>query len=165
MGARGPKPLPTAQLVKRNSWRKNENKSEPIPGRNMPPVPPGLTGIAKQVWAVYEPILWNMGVLTEVDGLAFEQLCKIYQQWKTYDDYLRKQGELIKIIDKNRKIKEYKLHPYVRLRRDAQTQLDRAMANFGMTPSARSRINIDNIRKPPTTPQAPTNPGGVSKIT
>lgn len=165
MGSRGPKPLPTAILAKRNSWRQNENKCEPVPGRNLPPIPPGLTGIAKQVWEIYEPILYNMGVLTEVDGVAFEQLCKIYQQWKKYDDYLRRRGELQKVRDSKGRIREYKLHPYVKLRRDAQAQLDRCLANFGMTPSARSRISVDIRRKPPATPQQPNNPEGLSRIT
>lgn len=166
MGKRGPKPLPSAVLAKRNSWRQNKTKHEPIPGRNLPPVPPNLTGIAKQVWEIYEPMLWNMGVLTEVDGLAFEQLCKIYQQWKKYDDYLRRRGELIRIKDKKGRIKDYKTHPYVKMRKDAQAQLDRCLANFGLNPSARTRISSElERRRPPKTPQSPENPGGLSKIT
>lgn len=165
MGQRGPKPLPTAVLAKRGSWRQNENRCEPIPGRNMPPIPPNLTGIAKQLWELYEPMLWNMGVLTEIDGLAFEQLCKIYQQWKKYDDYLRRRGELIRIKDKKGRIKDYKIHPYVRLRRDAQAQLDKCLANFGLSPSARSRINLDANRRTPKQNQPPSNPSGVTKIT
>lgn len=143
MGARGPKPTPTAVLAKRGSWRANDNQGEPLPDKCLPPVPPDLKGVAMEVWQTYEPILFRLGILTEIDGLAFEQLCKIYAQWKKYDQYLTKNGELQIIRYENKRIKERRLHPYVKLRQKAQEQLSRALADFGLNPSARSRISAE----------------------
>jgi len=155
MGARGPQPTPTAQLEAHGSWRANINKNEPLPEKRLPPMPPGLTGVAKQAWMTYEPILYNLGVLTEIDGLAFEQLCIVYADWVKYKKYLKAKGELIKVYDKHRRIVDYKVHPYAKLKVKAQEQLNRLLANFGMTPADRSRIVVDNKKKK----------GGAKKIT
>lgn len=153
MAKPGPPPTPTSMLEKRGSWRGGRNGDEPNPKKMLPPMP-RLTGVAKQVWLLYEPILFNLGVLTQVDGLALEQLCKVYADWVKYDRYLKKKGnDIIEIRGKAKEGQKQgpliscRLHPYVKLKIKAQEQLNRLLANFGMTPADRSRIKIDKGKK------------------
>ena len=110
-------------------------------------MPPGLTEIAQEVWATYEPILYNLGVLTELDGLAFEQMCTVYADWVKYKDEILKVGELVEVRNAAGDVMDIKIHPYAKLKVKAQEQLNRLLANFGMTPADRSRIVIAGSNK------------------
>lgn len=143
MGERGPKPKPTALLEKRGSWRGKLNKQEPIPADELPIKPVDLCEDAAILWDVLEPMLWGMGVLKQPDGLALQQLVSTWAEWRKYDEYLQSNPDTFEVLGPTGDVREIKLHPYVKLRMKCSDQLDRMFANFGLTPSSRSRIVVD----------------------
>ena len=92
---------------------------------------------------VVETMLANMGVLKQPDGLALQQLVSIWAEWHKYDQYLQNNPDTLEVLDNNGMIREIKLHPYVKQRSKCSDQLDKHLANFGLTPSSRSRISLD----------------------
>lgn len=143
MGARGPKPTPTAILQKRGSWLAKVNRNEPLPPDDLPIKPDDMNEDSEQLWTMLEPMLANMGVLKQPDGLALQQLVSIWAEWHKYDQYLQNNPDTLEVLDNNGMIREIKLHPYVKQRSKCSDQLDKHLANFGLTPSSRSRISLD----------------------
>jgi P27 family predicted phage terminase small subunit len=86
-----------------------------------------------------------MGVLTEADTLALEMLCE------SYADYLTARAELKEIgsnyyetTTKDGSIM-HRLHPAVSVMQDADRRIKGWLIEFGETPSARSRLRVDNV--------------------
>jgi len=140
MGKRGPKPTPTATLKLRGSWRGDINKNEPSPDKGMPDCPPEVQGVAKECWEQIAPMLNDMGVLTKADGMALSLLCETFAHWRRAQDLLTKHGDVYPIKDEAGKVKYLQQTPYVSITRNFGKALKEMLCEFGLTPSARSRI-------------------------
>ena len=144
MGKRGPKPTPTATLKLRGSWRGDINKGEPIAEVALPQCPKDLDGIAKDCWDELAPMLVSMKVLTVADVKAFELLCVTFSNWKRSEAMLQKHGDVYPIRDANNQVKYLQQSPYVSMSRNFGKAFKEMLCEFGLTPSARSRIVISN---------------------
>lgn len=140
MGKRGTKPTPTAMLKLRGSWRGDINKDEPMPEVGKPEMPDYLEGNAKACWEELSEMLLDMGVLTKSDGMALALLCETYSHWRRSQDLLTKYGDVYPIKDDNGKVKYLQQTPYVSIARNFAKQFKDMLCEFGLTPSARSRI-------------------------
>ena len=83
-------------------------------------------------------ILEDMGVLTEVDTMAFAGYCQAYARWKEAEEFLSQHGSIIRTP--NGYLQQV---PQVSI---AQTNLKimlKFCEQFGLTPSARSRITAN----------------------
>lgn len=147
MGKRGPRPTPTAQLKLRGSWRGGINKNEPEPERGTPEMPNGMKGVSKECWLQLSPILDDMGVLTIADSLALQLLCETFAHWKRAQDMLSKHGDVYPIKDDNGKVKYLQQSPYVAISRNFGKALKDLLCEFGLTPSARSRVETSGDRQ------------------
>ncbi len=136
----GPKPKPT-ELKRRagNPGGRPLNIHEPQPGKAKPRCPVFLSPQAKREWKKALPKLYDAGLLTEIDGYVFGLLCEAWASW---------QGALVKLRDTggavlvSRKTGSYYQNPWVHERNKAFDQFLKLAAEFGMTPSARSRIRV-----------------------
>ena len=145
MTIRGTKPKPTElKKLAGNPGRRPLNVNEPQPGSAKLNVPRGrLPKEGARVWKQLARPLADMGVLTEVDLIAFEMLCLHYATARQAADVLNKFGLFVK--DKNDP-SEPRKNPAAQILRDNSKHLLSYLTEFGLTPSSRVRIKaIDRV--------------------
>lgn len=132
----GRKPKPTAfKELEGNPGGRPLNHHEPKPNRKAPRCPSWLEDEAKKEWKRMGKILEKMGLLTEMDMAAFAGYCQAYARWKEAEEFITQHGSIIRTP--NGYLQQV---PQVSI---AQTNLKimlKFCEQFGLTPSARSRI-------------------------
>ena len=146
----GRKKLPTQILKIRGSKRLYDRpKNSPIPVKGKPECPEWLKGEARREWERASELLYKQGTLTPVDSIAFVGYCILYQILKeSYDKCVYGKSEKLRLTDKKangskcRKIE-------LMIMKTTLGEIHKYLAEFGMTPSARSGINLpessDNV--------------------
>lgn len=116
MATAGPKPKPTAlKLLEGETRTERLNRSEPSFGRPIPDPPRWLKRkAARQKWAELYPIFERAGVFQRSDVDALGKYCQL---WAVAQDHT----SLNDLIKSSRELRQY-------------------WGEFGMTPSARSRL-------------------------
>jgi P27 family predicted phage terminase small subunit len=134
---RGRKPIPTA--VRRVTGRNPDRikPDEPKPDPTVPQPPAWLTPEALAEWNRLAPQLHMLGLLTAIDGTTFGARCQIVADLADAERKLAKFGPVMRSSDRRDRLV---LSPYTRIRDRLRDQLFRADAEFGLTPSARSRV-------------------------
>ena len=132
----GRKPKPTAvKKLEGNPGKRKLNMKEPEPGKGMPDCPEWLLPEAKTVWNRLCRKLSEMGVLTEIDMVAFAEYCQSYARWKEAHEHIDREGSTFETE------KGYQQQtPWVGIANTNQKLMLSAASEFGLTPSARSRI-------------------------
>jgi P27 family predicted phage terminase small subunit len=124
------------------------SKREPKPTEITPAIilgccPEYLSDDERHWWAYYGEILASIHVLTEADLMALEQLCKTTSQRVTVDAALLKSGPLYKtprgVIA---------ISPAFKLAEILKEREFRLLREFGMTPSARTRVAAEKKDTP-----------------
>lgn len=142
---RGRKPQPThLKLVKGNPGRRPINPREPSPVSELPAVPPELNDDAKVEWGRLSEELYRLGLLTKVDRGALAAVCQAWGRWMQAERALAEMakkdpvtfGLLIKTKNGNAI-----QNPLVGIANKAMSDYVRACAEFGMTPSSRTRVH------------------------
>ena len=144
---RGPKPKPsTLKLIQGNPGKRPINKSEPKPKPVRRPRPPfDLDENAKREWRRVVRELDDVGLLSNLDLPVLTAYCVAYSRFRTANEALASvankdptfKGLLIKTKQGN-----WIQNPLVGLARRAADDMARLAAEFGMTPSARTRIHV-----------------------
>lgn len=127
--------------------------NEPTPNAKTPPCPAHLSKEAKTIWRREAKRLHRIGLLTEIDGIAMAMLSDAHERWVEAKGKIEggvagagDAGEVLKTHDGN-----YYQNPWVAIRNRAWTDLLKILAEFGMTPSSRSRTTASPKAKPTTT--------------
>ncbi len=141
MAVRGAKPKPTAlKIVEGNPGRRPLNAKEPKPKVATPKPPAHLTDSALVEWKRVAKELTTLGILTEIDRAVLAAYCQAYGRWSEAEQKLKDHGVLIKSKSPN----GFPIHsPYLSIANKALQQMVSLAAEFGMTPSARTRIHAD----------------------
>jgi P27 family predicted phage terminase small subunit len=135
----GPKPQPTAlKLYKGETRTERLNKNEPKPKLTAPVCPDYLDIDARKVWDELAPKLERLGILTEIDGLAFTALCI---EWSEYIRLRTMEGDSIQTFESG----ATQVAPQVSISHKCLTQLMKLFAAFGLTPSDRGRLSISPV--------------------
>ncbi len=140
MGKRGPKPLPTALKKARGTYRRDRtaaNEIQPIPG--IPAPPAWLDAEARDEWDPVVPQLAEQGVLTSVDGAALEGYCSNYAAAVR----LQRIADAAPIVEGLHGPKE---NPAASAARKHWALVRQFAAEFGLTPSARSRVGAPDAK-------------------
>lgn len=140
------------KLVRGNPGNRPLNESEPTPDSGIPRMPSHLSPRAKRTWKKLCGLLSDMGVLTLADGLALERLCDVYDEILELRKDIDKNGrtyQSIKMLDddKGMPVAEQLLikpNPAVAMLSDADKRFKSYLSEFGLTPAARSKIQISN---------------------
>ncbi len=82
--------------------------------------------------------LHPLGLITTIDKDALAMYCVIYMRWLKAEKLVREKGEIIKTAAGN-----IIQNPYLSIANRALEQLGRIGAEFGMTPSSRTRVKVD----------------------
>ena len=144
MGRRGPAPTPTEILKLRGSTlvTKRRDQSEAKVPKGKPRCPDWLDKDAKTMWRHLVPLLDAMGVLTRLDGNALARYCRLWSRWRKAEAFIDKNGEMFPIRQDDGQVKYFGQWPQVAIANKLAQQLTRLEAEFGMTPSARTRIHV-----------------------
>jgi len=136
MTTRGRKPTPTALRVLRgNAGKRALPQGEPKPAPGAPTCPPQLTGAARREWRRISKELAALGLLTSIDRAALTLLCDAWGRWVEAVDALKQYGVMIKSPS------GYPMQsPYLAIANKAAEQVRLLLAEFGMTPASRSRV-------------------------
>ena len=151
MGARGPKSTPRAILKKRGSHRADQVKNQPTPESGRPRCPRWLSARAKIVWKELLPQLEDMGLLAKVDRFALVRYVTMLDRWEQSEKFIMQHGATYPFYGKEvdsqtgKKVAVgFKMFPQVKIAKELADQLLRIEASFGLSPSARTRINTDD---------------------
>ena len=136
MATRGRKPKPTAiKELEGNPGKRPLNANEPRPERKAPRCPAWLDTEAKREWRRMGKVLEQMGILTELDMAAFAGYCQAYARWKEAEEFITQHGSMIRTP--NGYLQQV---PQVSITQTNMKIMLRFCEQFGLTPSARSRI-------------------------
>jgi P27 family predicted phage terminase small subunit len=137
MGVRGPAPQPTA-IRKRNGnpSRRPMNPNEPRPPAGEPRMPRSLSRRARQEWRTLSEQLIEMGVLSQVDGIALGLLCTDIAELERIQADLSRTGYLVR----NPASRNIRTNPLMLVAADLHRRVMQGLREFGLTPAARSRV-------------------------
>jgi len=140
---RGRKPKPTnLKVLEGNPGQRPLNKNEPKPRRQRPTCPRWLSLEAKREWKRIVPELDRLGLLTVLDKAMLVCYCEAYAEYKDAKEKVATMGKVYPIRDELGNIKYLQQNPYVSIANKAFQQIKAACAEFGLSPSARGRIQI-----------------------
>ena len=143
----GTKPKPThLKLVTGNPGKRALNRKEAKTRAAIPAPPTHLSADAVGEWERVATELFNLGILSEIDRAALAAYAMAYGRWVQAERAIAKMAEkdqltgglMIKTSNGNAI-----QNPLVGTANKAAADMMRYAAEFGMTPSARSRISAE----------------------
>jgi P27 family predicted phage terminase small subunit len=131
------------KLIRGNPGKRRLNGSEPAPQLSLPSPPPELCVDARIEWERVAGELHQIGVLSSIDRGPLAAYCQAYGRWIGAERSIAKMAErdqlteglMIKTTNGNAV-----QNPLVGTANKAMADMVRFAAEFGMTPSARSRV-------------------------
>ncbi|ECF2367701.1 phage terminase small subunit P27 family [Salmonella enterica subsp. enterica serovar Mountpleasant] len=139
MAGRRPKPT-RLKVVAGNPGKREINENEPLPAREIPPVPEHLTDWGKVAWGKLTELLDDMEVITIADGLALERLCDVYADILQLRNTIAVEGRTYTVQTDGGFL--IKANPAVAMLADADRRFKSYLVEFGLTPAARSKVNV-----------------------
>jgi P27 family predicted phage terminase small subunit len=141
MAKRGRKPKPTKlKLVEGNPGKRAISDKEPQPASVASPPSWVIDDqVALTEWQRLAPELESLGLLTNLDQLVFGMYCDAVSRFRLARDAVQKIGPLVK-AKKGGAVYQSPYLPVMRRERDALLKL---AALMGLSPSDRTRIEVD----------------------
>ena len=141
-------PKPTnLKLLQGNPGKRPINDNEPKPSRIMPTCPDHLDEVARKRWDDLSTMLFDLGLLTQIDGDALAAYCQLYSDWVRLSNEIVKDGSDVQLkhtIDAGgNEFLEMKTNPRVIMKRETLKLLKSFLVEFGMTPSSRTRLGVE----------------------
>ncbi len=136
-------PVPTnLKILRGNPGKRAINKNEPQPSADGVKCPSWLSRDAKAEWRRVAPELKRLGLLTVVDVSALAMYCESYSQWR----------EAVRIIEREGQTYSHdgliRTHPACHVANNAARTANLFAGQFGMTPSARTKLSIEPPQQP-----------------
>lgn len=146
----GGKTTPTQlKILKGNPGKRPHSKNEPKPDPSIPKPPSHLCRVAKTEWNKISSELYIIGLLTKVDKAVLAAYCTSYalwaRAWHSINRVAKKRGkDGLTITTTNGNIIQ---NPAVGTANKAAIDMVKYAAELGMTPSARTKIQINGPKK------------------
>jgi P27 family predicted phage terminase small subunit len=138
--AAGRKPKPAGLHDLEGTRNRHRNKGqEPIFG-GVPTCPKHLSKAAKAEWKRVSTELGSTGLLTSVDRAALAAYCSAWARWVEAEEKIKEFGMVAKSPKSGYPIQ----NPYVSISNTSLDQMRKFAAEFGMTPSSRTKIRIES---------------------
>lgn len=145
MAKRGPKTKPTQLKLLSGTARKHRlNAHEPRPEPTAPEVPDHLTPAARLEWERVIAQTVGHGIMTDLDREALAAYCQAYGRWVAAETALARMAEKDVITEGliiRTKAGNAIQNPLVGAANKAMADMVRYAAEFGLTPSARTRVS------------------------
>lgn len=142
----GPPPKPTRlKVIEGNPGKRAINHHEPRPAPVIPAPPASLVGFALEEWNTVAAELHRLELLTQIDRAALAAYCQSFAIWRTAVEAINEMAardELTHGLMIRTKSGNTIQNPLVGAINKAAASMVRYAAEFGMTPSARSRIAV-----------------------
>lgn len=141
----GRKRLPTKFHVLNGTDRPcRRNDDEPIPEGfiDIPKPPVHLSKSAKKEWKRMSEILHSNGLLTQLDYSQFAIYCQAWGRWVDAEKKITENSMVVKTANGN-PIN----NPYMNIANTAMRDCHKFLSEFGMTPSSRTKIKVENQTK------------------
>lgn len=139
MGKRGPAKTPAKVKIARGTFRADRDaESVEFPSTDSPPKPEHLHRIASSEWDRLTPILVEKGLLTQADWIAWQLGFAAYNTWLNASEELSKDTYTY-MTDRG----YVGQNPLVNIVANAWSATLKFCREFGLTPSARSGLNIE----------------------
>jgi P27 family predicted phage terminase small subunit len=137
VGLRGPAPKPTAiKQAEGNPGKRRLNSDEPEFEARIPKTPSHIDEQAKKEWRRIAPMLLRNHVLTEGDYMALANLCQAWATLKRLQGLLNDAPSLL-VKTPAGYVQQTPLFSMINRQ---MTLVNRLCAEFGLTPSSRSRV-------------------------
>ena len=128
--------------------RRNNAEPQVVALRDIPKPPRDLPAEGKKAWRELAQKLVDIGVMTDVDLMAFAALVSCYVEWKSCRDFCFEHGYTYpekQIIERpdgevEEVITSWKRYPQAVNLNAAEVRLKQWLNQFGMTPSSRAGI-------------------------
>jgi P27 family predicted phage terminase small subunit len=141
----GRKPLPRKFHILNGTDRPcRRNENEPVPDEfpDIPKPPAHLSKTAKKEWKRMSKVLHASGLLTQLDYSQFAIYCQAWGRWVDAEKKITETSMVVKTANGN-PIN----NPYMNIANTAMRDCHKFLSEFGMTPSSRTKIKIDNQAK------------------
>jgi P27 family predicted phage terminase small subunit len=141
----GRKPLPRKFHVLNGTDRPcRRNDSEPVPDefKDIPKPPAHLSKTAKKEWERMSKVLYSSGLLTQLDYSEFAIYCQSWGRWVDAEKKISDTSMVVKTANGN-PIN----NPYMNIANTAMRDCHKFLSEFGMTPSSRTKIKVENQQK------------------
>jgi P27 family predicted phage terminase small subunit len=140
-----PTPKPTAiRELEGNLAKRPMPSHEPKPRAGQISPPTWLAevehGLALQMWEQEAPEYKRLGLLTIIDREPFAKFCAYMAEWLRLTREIKAEGEIL-TLNEGRNVYA---NPKCGLRQQAFKNADSIGRQFGWTPSARTKIAVDN---------------------
>lgn len=137
MAGRNPRPINLSKLNGDRRALARNNVELPL---SIPVAPMWLTAEAKDEWDQIVPVLVRMRVLTEADQIALGLLADYMARWKDMSNKIKQHGYLMPVKNRHGGT-VWKRSPFVSMHLEFGIIVQRLLSQFGLTPSARARLN------------------------
>jgi len=139
--------VPDSLKMIRGTFRKDRvNKNAPNPVHVCPKPSKSLNDKERKVWNELAPILYDVGVLTEMDVVALTLLCRDIAMYQVCIATIKKEGRIIEMVgSKGQTIR--KVNPCYTIQRQLADSILQMLREFGMTPASRVKIVVDKKPK------------------
>jgi len=138
MGVAGRKPKPPElRLVEGNPGHRPIPENTPKPSPKAPKRPSWLLPEAKREWSRVVPHLERLGLLTVVDRAVLAAYCQAWARYREAEEAIDREG-VVRVTEKGYPVQ----NPAVSIARNMMNQVRAFAAEFGLTPSARGRIQL-----------------------
>ena len=141
-GGRRPTPTPILKLHGSDRVRRRELRGEPQVPVERPAAPDWLVGPALAMWDDLIPQLESLGVLARIDRNALGRYCRLWVRWRVAEDFLDQYGSIHMIKDDKGAVRYLQQVPQVAIAGKLASELRSLEQEFGMTPSARTRVSV-----------------------
>ena len=139
---RGRKPKPTSlKKLGGNAGHRSLDSQEPAPNvpERVPYAPRWLGDDAKAEWRRMVKALMKLGLYTDIDRTALEMYCQAYGRWLKAELECTDQGEVLRSEETGNLYQ----NPWYWVANREWEKLRKMLPEFGLTPSARTRLHID----------------------
>ena len=141
---RGRRPIPTSlKVMNGNPGKRPLNENEPQPKTERPSCPPELSKLARKEWKRILPMLEELRIVAQIDRSALAAYCQSFARWIEAEEKITETSLVIKTKSGN--VIE---NPYYSIAKRERELMHKFLVEFGMTPAARSRINLPAPRPP-----------------
>jgi P27 family predicted phage terminase small subunit len=148
MGSRGPTRTPTVKLAELGSHRaKSRAKKEPQPDTTKPKTTLKLTAAERRVFNNVCKLLKSMNLQAATDGNAIARYAMNLLKYQDACDWCAEHGESYEVFETvkgEKSLKGVRRYPQSQIRNELESTLLRLEREFGLTPSARAGLEVEN---------------------
>lgn len=150
LNKRGPAPKPTKMKIVQGTYRADRSAKDELDFdtvKLLPDPPDYFDAKAREVWIKTTRNLQSSKVLTDVDLDLLASYCHQVSMVEMCAKKIKSTTLLVKFKNKAGAVNEVP-NPLIKIYNDALSNCNRLAQQFGLTPSARTRISVPQKNKP-----------------